>query len=77
MAQQDRINLTNVVAQSEDGGNLKIVLTDLVQQINAAKIPIIVGPNDKFPEGMLVGQPVIDWSSGTSVMKIFNGKNLI
>lgn len=52
-------------------------LIRLTQLINAAKIPIMVGPNDNIPEGMAVGQPVIDWSSGTSVVKTWDGKQLI
>lgn len=52
-------------------------LISLTQQLNAANIPVSVGPNDKLPEGMRVGQVVIDWSSGTSVLKVFNGSSLV
>lgn len=74
---QDRFILSNMQFDSPDASRIKGVLTDLLQQINAAKIPIVVGPGDKYPEGMLIGQPVLDWSTGISVLKVFNGKQLI
>lgn len=49
----------------------------LTQQINAASIPITVGPNEDAPTGLNVGQPVIDWSSGTSQLKVWNGESLV
>lgn len=49
----------------------------LVDQLNQALVPIVVGPLDNLPEGMLPGQPVIDWRSGTSELKVWNGKQLV
>lgn len=57
--------------------NLKKDIQDLVQQLNAAKIPISIGPQDTFPDGMLPGQTVIDWRTGTSVLKVWDGEALI
>jgi hypothetical protein len=49
----------------------------LTSQLNAAKVPVSVGPNENLPEGMLPGQPVIDWSTGVSQLKVWDGKQLI
>lgn len=49
----------------------------LVDQLNAARIPIVVGPNESLPEGMSVGQPVFDWRSGSLTISVWNGKNLV
>lgn len=56
---------------------LEINLQDLTNQLNRAKIPITVGPNEPIPTGLIVGQPVIDWSSGTSILKVWDGNSLI
>lgn len=52
-------------------------LIRLTGQLNNSNVPITIGPNDTFPSGLRVGQPVIDWSSGTSQYKVWNGKNLV
>lgn len=52
-------------------------LQNLVQQINAAKIPLVIGPGESIPDGILPGQPVIDWRTGVSSTKIWNGKQLV
>lgn len=52
-------------------------LRQLTESLNAAKPPIVIGPNDQPPEGLTVGQPVIDWRSGASVTKVWNGRELI
>lgn len=52
-------------------------LIRLTEILNAAKLPIVVGPNENLPEGMSVGQPVIDWRSGTSSTRVWNGSSLI
>lgn len=52
-------------------------LRQLTEALNAAKPPIVIGPNDQPLEGLVIGQPVIDWRSGVSVMKVWNGKDLI
>lgn len=52
-------------------------LIRLVQQLNQAKVPIVVGPTENMPEGMLPGQPVIDWRSGVSFFRVWNGNALI
>lgn len=49
----------------------------LTGQLNAASLPITVGPNENAPTGLNVGQPVIDWSSGTSQLKVWNGESLV
>lgn len=49
----------------------------LVEQLNAANLPVVVGPNENLPEGMQPGQVVIDWSNGTSQTKVFDGNNLV
>lgn len=46
----------------------------LVQQLNQAGLPIVVGPNDPLPESVNVGQTVINWSSGNSVVGTWNGE---
>jgi hypothetical protein len=52
-------------------------LIRLVDQLNTAMPPIVVGPNQSLPTGIAVGQPVIDWSSGTSTIKVWDGENLV
>lgn len=52
-------------------------LIRLTEMLNAAKLPITVGPNENLPEGMPVGQPVIDWRSGSSFMRVWNGSSLV
>jgi hypothetical protein len=52
-------------------------LIRLVQQLNAANLAVSVGPGQSLPEGMKPGQPVIDWRSGTSVLKVWNGNALV
>lgn len=49
----------------------------LTQQLNQAGIPVVVGPIDSLPVGPKVGQTVIDWSSGTSVVKTWNGNAFV
>lgn len=52
-------------------------LVRIVDQLNQANLPIVVGPGQSLPEGMLPGQPVIDWRTGTSTTKVWNGNALI
>lgn len=52
-------------------------LIRLVGQLNAAQLPIVRGPQEDLPEGMNVGQPVIDWSSGTPTLQVFDGNQLV
>lgn len=52
-------------------------LIRLVDQLNAVNVAVVVGPGDNIPDGMQVGQPVIDWSSGTSILKVWNGAALV
>lgn len=49
----------------------------LTQQLNQANVPIVIGPFDNIPIGLKIGQPVIDWSSGTTQLKVWNGDALI
>lgn len=76
---QDRfvLNLQPGKTAEETAGRCVQELIRLVQQINAAKLPVSVGPGEKLPEGMSVGQVVVDWSSGVSVVKTWNGLNLV
>lgn len=52
-------------------------LIRLVQQLNQANIPIVVGPTQSLPEGLNPGQPVIDWRNGVTETKVWNGESLI
>lgn len=52
-------------------------LRQITESLNGSKFPISLGPDDQPPEGLMVGQPVIDWRSGASVLKVWNGKELI
>lgn len=49
----------------------------LVGQLNDANIPIVRGPNQELPEGINTGQPIIDYSSGVTVLKTFDGSSLV
>lgn len=49
----------------------------LTESLNAVKPPIVIGPNDNPPEGLTPGQVVVDWRSGISVIKVWNGSDLI
>lgn len=53
------------------------IINNLVSQLNAANIPITIGPSSAVPEGLRVGQAVVDWRTGTSVIKVWNGTNLV
>ena len=57
--------------------NLVSQLIRILDQINQAQLPITIGPNDELPEGLNVGQPVIDWRTGTAAIKVWNGTALI
>lgn len=76
---QDRFTLNLAPGDNADETANRTMqeLIRLTQLINAARIPITVGPNENLPEGMMVGQPVIDWSSGSSVTKTWDGNQLI
>lgn len=76
---QDRfvLNLQEGTSAEETAGRSMQELIRLTQQLNQAQVPIVVGPLDGLPEGMLPGQPIIDWRSGTSVLKVWNGKELV
>jgi len=52
-------------------------LIRLVGQLNAANLPVSVGPGQSLPEGMQVGQVVVDWSSGVSQIKVWDGFSLV
>lgn len=71
------LNLQPGANVEETAGRCVQELIRLVEQLNQAKIPISVGPQDVLPEGMVPGQPVIDWRSGTSSLKVWNGNQLI
>lgn len=77
MANRFVIDLQSGTTPEETNQILMQQLIRLTEQINAAKIPIIVGPNDKYPEGIEIGQTIIDYSSGTTVLKTFDGTQLV
>jgi len=52
-------------------------LIRLAQQLNAANLPVSVGPGQALPEGMNIGQVVVDWRSGVSITKTWDGLNLV
>lgn len=76
---QDRfiVSLSPGVTAEDTATRTMQELVGLVRQINQAKMPIVVGPNETLPEGMLPGQPVIDWRSGVTLVKTWNGLALI
>lgn len=55
----------------------ELVFRDLVNQLNKAKVAIVVLPGEALPSGMLYGQPVIDIRSGYPVLQFWDGANLI
>lgn len=71
------LNLTPGKTAEETAGRAMQELIRLTEQLNAARIPIVVGPNENLPEGMVVGQPVIDWRTGTGALQIWDGKSLV
>lgn len=77
MANRFVIDLQSGTTPEETNQILMQQLIRLTEQINAAKLPIVVGPNDKYPEGIETGQTIIDYSSGTTVLKTFDGTQLV
>lgn len=68
----------------QTGKNVEETTTRLMQQVisltnqlNTAKVPIAVGPLDSLPENPSVGQTIIDYSSGNSVVKSWNGNAFV
>jgi len=76
---QDRfvVSLQEGKTPEETASRCMQELIRLVQQLNAANLAVSVGPGQSLPEGMKPGQPVIDWRSGTSVLKVWNGNALV
>ncbi len=52
-------------------------LIRLAAHINGANIPFVRGPNQELPEGIQAGQPIIDYSSGATVLKTWDGNQLV
>lgn len=71
------VNLQQGSSPEETSDRLMQEVIRLTAQLNAANIPVTVGPGQSLPEGMQTGQPVIDWSSGTSQTKVWNGLELV
>lgn len=72
------LNLQEGRTAEESARRLIAELQNLLDQLNLRKIPIVVGPNENLPSGMVVGQPVIDWRSGIAPdLRVWNGKQLI
>jgi len=57
--------------------NLMSQMIRILDQINQANLAIVIGPNDELPEGLNVGQPVIDWRTGVTNIKVWNGSALV
>jgi hypothetical protein len=76
---QDRftVNLQKGKTGEETAARCFEEVISLVQQLNAASIPISVGPGQSLPEGMRPGQIVNDWRSGATVVKTWNGNALV
>lgn len=71
------IDAQKAATPEESGSRALEELISLTEQLNQSFLPVVVGPQDSIPEGMLVGQPVIDWSSGTTTIKVWNGTTLV
>lgn len=71
------VNLQMGSTPEETSERLVQEVIRLTGQLNQAGLPVTVGPGQDIPEGMQVGQSVIDWSSGTSQVKVWNGLNLV
>ena len=71
------VNLTPGKTPEETANRAMQEVIRLTSALNQANIPIVVGPDGTLPEGMLPGQPVIDWRSGVSEIKVWNGIQLI
>lgn len=71
------LNLAPGKTPEETASRTMQELIRLTGQLNSAGVPIVIGPNDSLPEGIRVNQPVIDWSTGTSVLKVWDGENLV
>lgn len=54
-----------------------LVFRDLVRQLNAAKVPILVLPGDALPTGIQYGQPIIDMRTGIPVLQSWDGAKLV
>jgi hypothetical protein len=76
---QDRFftNLQAGKTPEESIARLVEAVVSLTQQLNQANIPIVVGPIDSLPVNPNVGQTVIDWSTGISTIKTWNGNSFI
>jgi len=71
------VNLQAGKTAEETCARLTEQLLNLTQQLNQTGIPLVVGPFDSVPRGLKVNQIVVDWSSGTSVIKVWNGNELV
>lgn len=71
------LNLQEGATPEETASRCMQELIRLVGQLNGAQLPVSVGPNQNLPEGMTAGQPVIDWTSGTPTLKVFDGNGLV
>lgn len=76
-AQRFTLNLVPGATPEETANRALQELVRLTQLINQARVPITIGVNEELPEGMLQWQPVIDCRSGVSVLKVWDGLQLI
>lgn len=71
------VNLQEGKDGEETSSRLMQEVLRLTGQVNSAQIPIVMQAGDPVPEGMLPGQPVIQWSTNApSTILVWNGSTL-
>lgn len=71
------VNLQEGKDEGETSSRLTQELIKLTTQVNQAQIPIVMEAGAPIPEGMLPGQPVIQWSTtAPSTVLVWNGSTL-
>lgn len=75
-ANRFNVQLQEGASAEETASRCMQELIRLTAQLNAAQIPIVVGPQQDLPEGMNSGQPVIVWGNGAPTLQVFDGNQL-
>lgn len=71
------VNLQEGKDEQATSARLTQEVIRLTSQINGAQIPIVMQAGDPIPQGMLAGQPVIQWSTDApSTILVWNGETL-
>lgn len=71
------VNLQEGKDEQDTSSRLMQEVLRLTGQVNQAQIPIVMQAGDPVPEGMLPGQPVIQWSTNApSTVLVWNGSTL-